>query len=184
RDKDAPGLAVATRYDALLADHGLGVTLRYPWVMAGSARSSQGWKLHLSSIQTEAAGLLARVVPELKSAKVPFKVIRDSALLAQLNEGSLGITQVGKFLTIYPDSDSGARRLAERLIAITRGFHGPVITTDLRLGGVVYARYGAFNPVATRDRLGQQALFIRDPEGNLRRDTYEVPFSMPPGIAN
>jgi class IV lanthipeptide synthase len=160
------------------------VTLRHPWAIVGSVRRVQGWKLHISSIQTEAADVLRRIVPTLKAARAPFKVIRDDTLLGHLNEGALGATQIGKFATIYPPSDTAARRLAGELVEALRGFHGPTVATDLRLGDVVYARYGGFDPIVIRDRLGRHASYIRDRQGRLRPDHYAVPFSPPPGRPN
>ena len=113
-----------------------------------------------------------------------FKVIGDVELLSQLNEGSFGATQVGKFATIYPSSDAAARRLAAALVNLTRGYHGPIVATDLKLGDVVYARYGAFTPVVVRDRLGRHASYVRGSDRRLLRDDYTVPFAMPRGRAN
>jgi serine/threonine protein kinase len=172
------------RYDGILRQYGLFPAFRYPWATVGKVNRLQGWKLHVSSIGTEASELLERIVPLLVTSGVAFKVIRDSELLAYLNEGSLGATQVGKFVTVYPRSDPSARSLANRLTELTRGFHGPIITTDLRLGEVVYARYGGFNPIAIRDRLGQYTLFIRRRDGELRPDHYEVPFVILPEFRN
>lgn len=170
---------MSASYAAILERHGFAVRTKHPWASVGDVTRTQGWKLHLSSIPTEAPRLLARVLPLLQSAA--FKVVIDSHLLGLLNEGLLGDTQVGKFATIYPESDGAARRLAERLVEATLGFHGPIVATDLRLGDVVYTRYGGFKSVVVRDRLGGHVLKIRDRAGQLKPDEYTVPFSMPPG---
>src|SRR5262249_49808085 len=65
-----------------------------------------------------------------------------------------------------------------------QGFHGPVIVSDLRLGDVTYTRYGGFNPIITRDRLRQMFLSIHAPDGTLRVDLQQVPFSPPDGVPN
>ncbi len=150
----------------------------------GDPELLQGWKLHVSSIQTDASELLRRILPILNTSGVPFKVVLDEGLLSQLNEGALGVPQVGKFATLYPPSNASARLLAGTLVELTRGFRGPIIVTDLRLGDVIYARYGGFKPVVVRDRLGAHASHVRDAEGRLQRDEYRIPFSVPPGRAN
>jgi serine/threonine protein kinase len=160
------------------------VTRRQNWAVVGDAYPLQGWKLHVSSIQTDAVEILRRILPTLKASAVPFKVIRDEALLGLLNEGALGPTQVGKFATIYPPSNAAARRLAGTLVELTRGCRGPIVATDLRLGDVVYTRYGGFKPVIVRDRLGTRSLHIRDLEGRLQRDEYSIPYVPPRGRAN
>lgn len=175
---------MSTSYAALLERHGFAVRTSHPWASVGDVARSQGWKLHLSSIPTEAPRLLRRVLPVLQSPGSAFKVVIDGRLLGLLNEGLLGDTQVGKFATIYPDSDVAARTLAERLVEATRGFHGPIVATDMRLGDVVYARYGGFNSVVLRDRLGGHVINIRDRDGHLTPDEYTVPFAMPAGRRN
>ncbi len=154
------------------------------WAVVGDAGPVQGWKLHVSSIPTDAAPLLRKILPTLKEARVPFKVIQDEDSLGLLNEGALGTTQVGKFATIYPPSNSAARRLAVALIELTRGFRGPAVATDLKLGDVIYTRYGGFKPAVVRDRLGRRALYIHDTNGRLQRDQYRIPYAAPRGRAN
>lgn len=171
-------------YFQLLTDLGINPYLQFPWAMVGETNLTQGWKLHISSIITEAARLLAIVAPVLQEYQVPFKVAINDIVLSQLNEGNLGETQIGKFITIYPDSDNDARNLANILIKITTGFSGPVIPSDLQLGDVVYTRYGGFKSIQHQDRLGLTFLAIYAPDGTLVRDSYSVPFLPPEGIPN
>lgn len=171
-------------YFELLEKFGASPKLHNSWAIIGQSDQIQGWKLHLSTILNEARELMSSVVPFLCERKVNFKVAKNEFVLCQLNEGALGSTQVGKFMTIYPKSDEQARNLAASLIEMTRGFHGPVIISDLRLGDVVYARYGGFNPIVTRDRLGQTFLSIYAPDGSLRTDSYVVPFAPPENVSN
>ena len=96
-----------------------------------------------------------------------------------LNEGTFGATQVGKFMTIYPDSPNASLELARRLVDATDGFCGPRIVTDLFLGAVVYVRYGPHNPQLYRDRLG-----LFDGGDKQRQADYTVPFVAPEGIEN
>jgi serine/threonine protein kinase len=171
-------------YASILRRFGLRPILRYPWAVVGGTQRVQGWKFHLSSVQVQAADLLERVVPILRVDRVSFKVAQHDGILALLNEGDLGSTQVGKFLTIYPESDEGARQLAERLIAETARFCGPEVVTDLPLGSVVYARYGSFNPIVQRNRLGHHVPMIEAGDGSLVPDRYLVPFETPPHVNN
>ncbi len=157
---------------------------RGPWAAVGRTTREQGWKLHVSTIPIEAAALLAGVLPLLRERGVSFKVARDESTLRQLNEGSFGATQIGKFLTVYPRTNREARDLALTLTCLTKGFSGPLIVTDLRLGDVVYARYGPFSPAMLRDRLGQILIATRLPGGDLVPHNYSVPFEAPHGRAN
>jgi serine/threonine protein kinase len=68
------------------------------------------------------------------------------------------------------------------LVQITEGFHGPIIATDLRLGDIVYARYGGFNPIVKIDRLGYTYYSIYAADGSLVPDNYSIPFKLPENI--
>ena len=177
-------MTVSASYAQQLRRFDLRATLRYPWAVVGRTRRVQGWKLHLSSVQVQASDLLDAVVPILRDSRVSFKVAQNDGILALLNEGDLGSTQVGKFLTAYPETDESAQRLAERLIAATANFVGPDIVTDLRLGSVVYARYGSFSPIIKRNRLGYHEAMIEAGKGILVPDKYTIPFEAPAGVAN
>lgn len=171
-------------FESILREYCQDIQNRGPWLFVGRTDSIQGWKLHLSSIPVQARNLIRKVAPILAEHSVSFKIAKDFATLEQLNEGLLGPTQIGKFMTIYPQSDAMSRFLAERLIEKTRDFSGPEIITDICLGRITYARYGAFNPVQARDRLGQLSFLIHDPEGGLEADEYQIPFLPPPGRSN
>src|SRR3954467_6261483 len=61
----------------------------------------QGWKLHLSATPRSAVEVLSSI-----------------KLLSAVNSGLFGISQIGKFITIYPSDDSHAVRLAVELDAV------------------------------------------------------------------
>lgn len=161
---------------------GLSPEISGVWLKVGRTDRVQGWKLHVSGVPAEAHALLDTIVPVLRARQVPFKIARDATILGLLNEGNLGATQVGKFCTIYPASDRDAGALATQLVQATQGFNGPVITSDMALGNLVYARYGGFNTIVERDLLGQHHLYIRGADGELIADAYTQPF-VPPSFA-
>src|SRR3972149_775696 len=71
------------------------------------------------------------------------------AVAAALNEGEGGLTQLGKFITVYPDGADQAVRLASALGAATHGLRGPRPPGDRAFasGGIVSYRYeGAGEP--------------------------------------
>jgi hypothetical protein len=156
----------------------------YPWLICGMATQRQGWKLHVSTLPTEAVLLLRVLLRRLRQAQVPFKIASTAGVLFSLNEGGFGATQVGKFATIYPASTADAVALARQLCEDLKGFDGPKIPTDLRLGGVVYARYGSIQPLVTRDALGRSQILIDTPDGTQVEDHYTTPFELPFGIEN
>lgn len=169
-------------YQDHLVNCGFTPELKGVWLKVDRSHRIQGWKLHVSGVPAEAPVLLDVILPILRDWKVPFKIARDSIILGLLNEGSLGATQVGKFCTIYPASDEKAVALSRELIQATKGLNGPVITSDMWLGNLVYARYGGFNSIVQRDPLGQHHLYIEDSDGNLIPDVYSQPFVPPPFV--
>lgn len=110
-------------------------------------RPQQGWKLHVSAHISSAEAVLRRVLPILLAEAMDFKVAASVARLDFLNQGMGGSSQVGKFITIYPENDDVAVRLAAKLDLATRGLHGPNIPSDhpLRPGSSIYYRYGSFD---------------------------------------
>ncbi|MCU5605984.1 protein kinase/lanthionine synthetase C family protein [Bacillus cereus] len=163
-------------YTEILEQYNFTTHLKFPWVRVGNTHRIQGWKLHISTIPTEAKKLLETILPFLYEHRLCFKVIQDSNLLLKLNEGMLGSVQVGKFLTIYPSSDLVAVEISKQLIKLTKGFCGPIITTDLKIGDVLYARYGGFNPIIKSNRLNQKNRYIKGEDGTLRIDSYDEPY--------
>jgi serine/threonine protein kinase len=184
RPSPDPSSAVDNKdaYTAIAGEAGLPVRVEGVWAKVGTTSRVQGWKLHLSSVQTQAPGLLRCVLPLLTTQRTTFKFVRGPEVLGALNEGALGDLQVGKFMTIYPQSDDNARQLADVLVKLTNRFGGPVIVTDRRLGEITYARYGGFRPIIQSDRIGQRFTAIYDTKGVLRRDNYTVPFNPPHGV--
>jgi hypothetical protein len=168
-----------TDYLAELTSRGLEVRDTGVWAAVGRPDRDFGWKLHISSIQVEAPTVIARILPVLRAHDTPFKIARDARILGELNEGTFGATQIGKFATIYPASDTLALTLARALLPLLSGLSGPRIVTDLPLGETLYARFGQFDPAFTRDRLGNLAAGSA-PAGA----EYRVPFVAPDGIAN
>jgi hypothetical protein len=123
----------------------------------------QGWKIHLSATVLSANEVFARAFPILREHDALFKVPAELALLAHLNSGNAGFSQVGKFITVYTRSDQEAVMLARTLYLATRGLAAPEIPFDIRYrrNGSVFYRYGAYAtgvngaPVSILDAAGK-----------------------------
>jgi len=111
------------------------------------------------------------VAPYLKRANALFKAPASLEELQKLNSGLYyGYSQVGKFITIYPQNTSAAVSMARDLDRLTTGRAGPRIPFDLQFaaGSSVYYRYGSFG-LQMPD--GSTTDALRDPEGNLVKDS-------------
>ena len=148
---------------------------------ATQADPVQGWKLHLSASVLTAGQVLAVVGPLLKSRNVLFKGPSSLDGLSKLNSGlHYGYTQVGKCLTIYPRSDDEAIAIAKHAEELTRDIPAPAVPFDLKFGGCVYYRYGAFRRHATQ----ADALQIFKPDGTSVPDNRKSPDAKPEWVSD
>jgi len=150
----------------------------FPWIYSKATKNRiAGWKLHISATPQNFVELLKQVLPLLKDYNVPFKVISGPRKLAALNIGFFGAIQVGKCITIYPDSTNEAIMLAKKLLEITKSFSGPDILTDIKLGNILFARYGAIKPHIVRDYNGNEVPLIKPLTGKGKvPDEYHIPY--------
>jgi hypothetical protein len=133
----------------------------------------QGWKLHVSATVLTAVRMLQLVAPLLTGRNVLYKAPASLDEVIKLNAGIFyGYSQVGKILTIYPETTADALRLAKELHHLTRRITAPAVPFDLkyRRDGCVYYRYGAFKAKGGDSLEGERAVALRDPQGNLVPD--------------
>lgn len=148
-----------------------------PWRYSRTLRSNepvQGWKIHLSATVCAASQVFALASPILRKHGVLFKVPDRLEVLAALNSGFVGFSQIGKFLTAYTRSDAEAVALVRELHAATRKLEGPQIPFDVRYrkNSIVYYRYGAF-----LDR-GEKGSIV-DSAGRIRPDVRDRAHAVP-----
>lgn len=150
-----------------------------PWRasrLMSETEPSQGWKLHISATILTACDVLARTGPVLRQWGALYKAPESILELRRINAGLFyGYSQVGKFMTIYPERAEDALRIAAAMDRLTDGLPCPRVPYDrpLRAGSCVSYRYGAFrSPHA--DGHGaedpEQQPMIRTPDGSLVRD--------------
>jgi hypothetical protein len=107
--------------------------------------------------------------------------------LNKINSGvNYGYTQIGKFLTVYPETTRQALYFAKSLHELTLGIDAPVVPFDLRFkqGGCVYYRYGAFHQQEMRNEDGTYTLAVRSPEGELVPDLRASERAMPDWVSD
>jgi tRNA A-37 threonylcarbamoyl transferase component Bud32 len=151
-----------------------------------AARRQQGWKIHISAAVPSAESILYSALPILLSEPTHFKVAASLRCLADLNEGRAGLSQVGKFITVYPFDDEQCVRLAMKLDEATRGLRGPAIPSDraLRPGSLVHYRYGSFVEQFITDHEGKLLSVITAPTGDLIEDRRLSAYCEPAGREN
>lgn len=139
---------------------------------AEQLRRTQGWKLHISATPMSAETVLARSLPALLEGDSPFKFAGTLENVAQLNARNTPRGHSGKFITVYPQSDEEAVRLAEALHQATVGLDGPRILSDrpYQPESLVHYRYGAFIEDRRISNDGLYTWVILDPDGNPVED--------------
>lgn len=154
------------------------------WIMLQNvyaAPREQGWKLHISAGLPTAEIVLRRVLPVLLVETAEFKIIASLEKLAALNTGEYGISQIGKFITIYPNDDVQAVRLASALHAATAGLEGPTIPSDRPLlpGSLVHYRFGSFRERVMQTVAGSIVSILVTPDGDLIPDERPLLYRPP-----
>jgi len=133
----------------------------------------QGWKLHIAATLLSANAVFEKVAPWLQRRGSLFKAPRSLNELQKINCGLYyGYSQVGKFITIYPQSEKEALFLANKLHALTSTFSGPCVPFDFRFKpeSCVHYRYGSFAQLNIQEPDGSLTPAIKDAEGQLVPD--------------
>jgi tRNA A-37 threonylcarbamoyl transferase component Bud32 len=169
-------------YSAILEQYGVDYQKADFYWQFGKPRKIQGWILHISVIAPQLSELLTEILPILLSAGVPFKIPKDRTTARTILDGNLGPEQIGKVITIYPDSDQDAIALTRQLLEKTKTYRGPIVPTDIHLGYNIYTRYGGFNPITKLSESGIKKKYIYNSNGQLIEDQYMIPFEFPVGI--
>jgi serine/threonine protein kinase len=170
---------------------------RIPWAIHGEVYSQQhfgtgpardqGWKLHVAATPLSAVDVLEAALDVLLGEGVRFKVTSSLALLSALNAGDFGLSQIGKFIAVYPSDDVEAVGLALELAEATRDRRGPRIPSDrpLRPDSLVHYRYGSMRPRPEEHDSGDAAFGaydLLDTAGRLTSDVRLGFYLAPPGI--
>ncbi len=143
---------------------------------------SQGWKLHVSATILSACPIFRLIAPYLKGHNIWFKAPKSLEELHKLNSGIYyGFSQIGKFVTIYPQSAEAAVAIASKLHAMTAKFAAPMVPYDnaLRNRSCVYYRYGSFSLRLKTTFRKKRVLAIARPDGKLVPDLREPLAAVP-----
>ena len=149
-------------YSNITTKFGLSCAAEDYYLFVGNLRQIQGWILHLSTIAKQIPSLLKVVLPILKKEAVPFKLVANQSIAKSVLGGGFGYTKIGKIISIYPESEQQALKLANELISKTAELRGPRVLTDRHLGNIVYTRYGAHKGIQSIGEKGDLKSYIYD----------------------
>lgn len=154
-----------------------------PWLRVYTERSLNelplhGWKIHISSTPSHATCVLAKAAQVCARHRTPFKHLASTREYFRANGKYADRRSGGKFITIYPRSDSHFVLLLKELDRELKAYHGPYILTDARYGqGPVFFRYGAFFPAPSP--MNNNTLGVRLPSGEWWEDLRDLGFTVP-----
>ena len=169
-------------YSEILDKFGIEYTKAGKYLIVGSLTWVQGWILDLTATKQKIVDILDCVLPCLLASQIPFKLVRNAEVASATLLGEFGYVKHAKILSVYTCDNRLAREVAIRLINLTASFKGPEILTDRHLGGLVYTRYGACNPIIRLTQNGTPEKCIYSHEGVLIKEPISIPFSLPPGV--
>jgi len=147
----------------------------------------QGWKLHVSATILSACPVFRLIAPYLKRRDILFKAPKSLRELHKLNSGIYyGFCQIGKFVTVYPQSVEAAADIGSKLHALTAKFSAPMVPYDnvLRNRSCVYYRYGSFSLHLKTTFRKKRVLAIARPDGKLVPDLREPRAAVPPWLTD
>lgn len=151
------------------------------------ADAEQGWKLHISATILTATAVFEAVAPFLKEQQAYYKAPISLKELRKINSGVYyDYTQIGKFITVYPQNDEQAVYFAQQLHRMTDRIPAPSVPYDLKFapGSCVHYRYGSFRANEIKHSDGTCGMAMHDPQGNLIPDVRDSEKPYPDWVLN
>ena len=147
----------------------------------------QGWKLHISATILNAPEVLETVATFLKTQGALFKAPVSLREIKKINSGIYyNYSQIGKIITVYPQTNEQAVFFAEQLHLLTEKFPAPTVPFNFQFKpeSSVYYRYGAFKTFELKDGDGSKILAMRDRDGKLIPDLRYAQPPYPEWVSN
>lgn len=175
---------IDSEYQDLLSKHNIAFLQdgKY-YLVVGKPANEHGWKIHMTVNPLQADDLLEKLLPVIKRYNIPFRIIKNSRYLENLNSGNYGKYKVGKFVTLYIDNSSVVDGFLTDVLKFSSTFLGPKIFTDFFIKDNIYVRYGSFNSRALPDTY-ENLIRIFEMDGKYMFDYYYEPPIAPDNVEN
>lgn len=135
----------------------------------------QGWKIYISMSPATATEIINKVGVFLINKAIPFKYIKSSNKLKELNSGLLGYSQIGKSFVIYLSEFNRevVKAILLKMSDFTNTAQTPPFTNKIAGGMPISYRYGSY-----------QDLFLESEKGLLKDDRYDQYSELPEGVTD
>ena len=142
---------------------------------------AQGWKIHVSSVPSNARQVLSCVSAICVQHGISFKHAVDSRIASALISKDFSREAAGKFVTIYPPDTATFTILIEELREALDGLEGPYILSDRRYkdSKAVHYRYGGIAGYYSMRETGDKEYLLTAPDGSMVPD-IRAPYWSPP----
>ncbi|MYM29463.1 membrane translocator [Duganella sp. CY15W] len=146
----------------------------------------QGWKIHVSAIESNCKDILAKVATLAFEHDVQFKFANDINTLKLMTSKRWSRGGSGKFITLYPATEEIFLEFIERAYALLKNDLGSYILSDRRYKDCrcLYYRYGGFTLVSRLHFMGNQIPVLTAPDGQQVEDKRSPYFETPPWAAD
>ncbi|WP_349551433.1 hypothetical protein [Leuconostoc pseudomesenteroides] len=149
----------------------------FKYINRDSIIPKQGWKIHISASIQDKKNILNIVSRICMQENVPFKYIKNFYSFKKNISNYERPWELGKYITIYPNSEEQAGYLMEKLYKLLIDTNGPKIISDFSFknSNNISFRYG-INTV--KNKKDPNEFFLHGPNGEVERDTPK----MTPGV--
>jgi serine/threonine protein kinase len=142
------------------------------YLKTGIQDQSEGWIFHVSVRLNDLTKLAENLIPYLIEHNLPFLIPLNADIHSMIINCELGYTNLGKVIVIFPNGTNNVSTISEDLIKISGNLRGPAVPTDIRLGNIIYAKYGSYENTESK--------FIINNKGTKIPDLENVPFKLYP----
>jgi serine/threonine protein kinase len=125
-------------YSEFLLKSGLVYYTKNPYLFVTSEIIDCEWAIYISVIKKEFEKLFHILLPILVDYNLSFSIPENSEAHTQILDGSFGLSNVGKVITLYAKDNTTTSKIANLIIEITTSFSGVEVPFAHHLAGCVY----------------------------------------------
>lgn len=148
-------------YESAVKEGGDRISVLDHWIISGEPRFKK-WVLFISCKANQGPELISHVLPLLWQMRYPYRIIRDQRCHFRLNAGALGISEVGKVISIYALNDEDLQYLLSSFPDLLVTYNGPEVYGALQISPLLYVG----KTIEVQDESGREYVEFVEPAIN------------------